>query len=464
MNSFKAKYFGSREFYVHAMTLALPMIIQNLITNFVSLLDNIMVGQVGTMQMSGVSIVNQFLFIFNITVFGAVSGAGIFGTQFFGKGDHEGHKHTMRFRLVMVSILIIVFMVVLRTFDEALIGLFLSKNDSREVIKATLSYGRDYLRIIIFSLIPFGIGQAYSSVVMECGETKIPMMGSLSAIGINLVLDYGLIFGKLGMPCLGVAGAAIATVVAKCIEALVVIIWAHTHKDKNKYIVGLYSSLHVPKALAKEILITGFPLIINEFLWSLGIGVIAQSYSVRGIEVVAARNISSTLINLCNVIFVQMGHCLGILVGMKLGEGDMEGAKDTNNKMIMLSLMLTLIILVITIPLGLIFPGIYNTEDSVKDLASFFIIISAIAMPIYSYTNTAYFALRSGGRTGITFLFDFGFSWIVMIPLAFILTHFTMLDIHIVYIIVTWSEFFKAVIGYFMVRSEIWVQNIVNDH
>ena len=462
MKNFKKKYIGDKAFYIYAMSLALPMIAQNLITNFVSMLDNIMVGQVGTLEMSGVSIINQFIFVFNITIFGAVSGAGIFGTQFFGKGDHEGHKFTMRFRLYLIVMLVVAFMVILKIFETPLIGLFLSDKDDPLVVKETLGYGISYLNVIIWSFIPFGIGQAYASAIMECGETKIPMMGSLAAIGINLVLDYGLIFGKLGLPKLGVAGAAYATVAAKCVEAFVMIFWAHTHKDKNRYLDGLYKSLHVPGRLAGEIFIKGCPLIINEFMWSLGMSVIAQSYSVRGIEVVAARNVSSTLTNLFNVVFVQMGHALGIVVGMKLGEGDMEGAKDYNNKMLMLSEILSTIIALIMIPVAFIFPTIYNTEKEVMDLSTYFILISAVAMPIWSYTNSAYFTLRSGGKTGITFLFDFGFSWLIMIPLAFVLTHFTGMDIHGVFAIVTFSELLKVVVGYFMVKSEIWVQNIVN--
>ena len=463
MKRFKEKYIGDRNFYRHALGLAIPMILQNLITNFVSMLDNIMVGQVGTMQMSGVSIVNQFIFVFNITIFGAVSGASIFGTQFYGKGDHEGHRYTMRFRILLTAIIIAIFAVAFRVFEQPLINLFLSEEDAPEVIAATLQYGKDYLRIIIWSLIPFGIGQVYSSIVREIGETKIPMLGSLAAIGINLILDYGLIFGKLGMPQMGVAGAAVATVIAKIIEALVVVIWAHTHKEKNKYIVGLYSSFYVPVSLARDMFLKGCPLLANEFLWSLGMSVVAQSYSVRGIDVVAARNIASTITNMFNVVFVQMGGCLGLMVGLKLGEGDLEGARDTDNKMIMLSEILTLVMTVLMFPTAVFFPEIYNTEPRVMELATYFIVISAIAMPIWAYTNAAYFTLRSGGKTGITFAFDFGFSWFLMIPLAFCLTHYSSMDIYAIYAIVTFSELIKVVIGYFMVKSDIWVVNIVGD-
>ena len=257
MDNFKKKYFGDRQFYSYAIGLALPMIIQNLITNFVSMLDNIMVGRVGTLQMSGVSIINQFMFVFNLTIFGALSGASIFGTQYYGKGDYEGQKYTMRFRLYLTLGLIVVFAAIFNIFEVPLISLFLSKEDSPATIAATLGFGQEYLHIMLFSMIPFGIGQAYSSISRECGETKIPMIGSIAAIGVNLVLDYGLIFGRLGMPNMGVAGAAVATLIAKSIEAAVVIIWVHTHSDRHKYVIGLYSSPYIPAALAKDIFLRG---------------------------------------------------------------------------------------------------------------------------------------------------------------------------------------------------------------
>lgn len=460
---FKQTYIGDRQFYSYVIALALPMIFQNLITNFVSMLDNVMVGQVGTAQMSAVSIVNQFMFVFNITVFGAVSGASIFGTQFYGKKDAKGQQYTVRFRLISSALLILCGALMFWFFGGTLISLFLAKDDDPALIEATLKYGVQYLRIMIIGLIPFGFGQAYSSVVRECGETKIPMIGSLAAIGINLVLDYGLIFGKLGMPCMGVKGAAIATVIAKIVEALVVILWTHLNPAKNPYIVGIYKSFYMPADLTKSIVIKGCPLLLNEFLWSFGMAFVAQIYSVRGIDVVAARNIAQTLTNLFNVVFVQLGGCIGIIVGAKLGANRLEEAVDWSKKLVFFSLIATVVTGLMAIPLAFVFPQIYETEDVIKLMARDFILIQATAMPIWSYTNATYFTLRSGGKTGITFLFDFGFTWIVMIPLAYVLTHFTKLDILSVIAIVTYSELLKAVVGYFLMKSGIWVNNMVNE-
>lgn len=461
MNTWKEKYIGTKDFYIYVLGIAVPMIIQNLITNFVSMLDNIMVGQVGTAQMSGVSIVNQFIFVFNLTIFGGISGAGIFGTQYFGKGDHEGQKYTVRFRLITAVIIMGIGFVILHFGGPTLISLFLSPEDPPEMVAATMGYGIDYMKIMLLTMLPFSIGQVYASVVRECGETKIPMYGSLAAIGVNLFLDYGLIFGHFGMPGLGVKGAAIATLIAKVIEALVVIVWAHTHPEKNRYCKGLYRGFSIPKELAVQITVKGMPLLVNEFLWSVGMSVIAQCYSVRGLEVVAARNIASTITNLFSVIYIQLGGSIGIIVGAKLGAGKLEDARDTDNKLIFFSLCSTLLVTLSLLPVARFFPQIYNTESTIKSLASYFICVQAFALPLFSFTNACYFTLRSGGKTGITFLFDFVFTWFLQIPLAFCLSRFTTMDIHVLLAVVTFSEVFKVMVGYFMIRSDIWINNLV---
>lgn len=460
--TWKEKYLGDKNFYRNVLRLVIPMILQAGITNFVSLLDNIMVGQIGTAQMSGVSIANQYVFIFNLTVFGAVSGPSIFGAQFFGKGDSEGQKYTFRFRLLISAVIILAGVLIFTAFDTQMISLFLSKDDAPELVRATLNYGKDYMGIIALSLIPFCIGQAYASVIRECGETQIPMIGSFAAVGVNLFLDYSLIFGKFGMPEMGVRGAALATVVAKIVEALVMILWAHTHHEKNRYIVGLFRNFHIPKDLMREMIRKGLPLLFNEFIWSAGMSLIAQCYSVRGLEVVAARNIASTLNNMFSVVFIQMGAGIGIIIGQILGSGRLKEARLTNYKLLFFTMIVSTVIGLCMLPIAAVFPSIYNTEASIRTLATYMIIIQALATPMWTYTNACYFILRSGGKTGITFLFDFVFTWAVMIPLALILTRLTPMDIHPLFFIVTFSEMLKVLVGYLMVKSDIWMNTIVD--
>ncbi len=458
---FKNKFIGDRDFYRHVLFLAVPMIIQNAITSFVSFLDNIMVGQIGTEQMSGVAIVNQLVFVFNIFIFGGVSGAGIFSTQYYGKGDYEGQKHAFRFKLYICAVIAGAALLLFGFLDTQLISLYLNDAGSVGDITLAMKYGREYLAVMIIGLAPFAIGQAYISTIRETGQTFVPMFAGIVAVVTNLALDYLLIFGALGLPALGVRGAAIATVIARFIEFFIVVVWTHSHKKENPYIAGAYSSPKIPWHTLKGILVKGSPLMFNEMLWATGIAVISQCYAARGLEVVAAQNISSTISNLFNIVYIQLGGCISIVVGQLLGAGKLEEARDSDNKMIFFSVCSCTAISLLMMVVGRFFPSIYNTEESIKSLARTFIVIAALAMPLCSFSHCAYFTLRSGGKTIVTFLFDSVYTWALVIPFAYFLANHTTLPIAVVFFLVQFTEIFKVTLGFFMVKSGVWLQNIV---
>lgn len=462
--NFKKKFIGDRNFYRYILLLALPMIAQNAITSFVSFLDNIMVGKIGTEQMSGVAIVNQLIFVFNITIFGAVSGAGIFGTQFYGKGDYKGQKYAFRYKMYATIIITTIAVLLFKFAGTQLINLYLAESQDVGDIELALKYGEEYLGIMTIGLIPFAIGQTYINSIRETGHTFIPMVAGVAAMLTNLVLDIVLIFGIEGyIPAMGVKGAAIATVISRFIEFFIVIVWTHTHTEKNQYIKGAYSGLRIPGNIFKDIFIKGTPLMINELLWAGGVAVIAQCYAVRGINVVAAQNISSTVTNLFNVVFVQLGSCIAIVVGQRLGAGLIDEARDAARKMIFFSVICCVGIAAIMIIVGRYFPNIYETEESIKELARTFIVISALIMPVSAFCHGCYFTLRSGGKTIITFIFDSVFMWGLVIPLATILAKHTTLGIAVVFLLVQCMEIIKSIIGFFMVKSGVWLNNIVDD-
>lgn len=460
----KKKFIGDKAFYRYLIFLAFPMIVQNGITSFVSFLDNIMVGQIGTEPMSGVAIVNQLFFVFNICIFGGVSGAGIFSAQFFGKGDFEGQKYTFRFKLYACLLITAIACVLFHFLDEPLISLYLNDEGSVGNTRLALSYGKEYLAIMILGLLPFAVSQTYVSTIRETGQTFVPMVSGIVAVITNLVLDYVLIFGAFGAPELGVAGAAIATVIARYTECLIVVVWAHRHLYKNPYLIGVYKGLRIPGSILADIFRKGLPLMFNEMLWAVGMAVIVQCYAVRGLEVVAAQNISSTISNLFNIVYLQLGNCISIVVGQKLGAGQLEEAKDADNKIIFFDVACCACISVIMILLGGLFPEIYKTEPGIKALAKNFIIISAMAMPLCAFSHCSYFTLRSGGKTIVTFLFDSVYTWVVMIPYAFVLSRFTTLSITMVFFLVSFTEIIKVIIGFFMIKSNVWLQNIVNSY
>ena len=458
---FKEKYIGSASFYKRYLRLALPMILQNAITNLVSFLDNIMVGQLGTEPMSGVAIVNQLIFVYNLAIFGAVSAASIFGAQYFGKGNHKGHMHSFRFKLyaslTMTAVTILLFI----TKGSTLISLYLTDTTGSGATETALQYGLEYLAIMMIGLIPFAINQSYATNIKETGQTMIPMIASFAAVGINAVLDYILIFGLGPIPKMGVVGAALATVIARYIEAVIVIVWAHTNRAKNRYLEGAYRGFGIPKAEFKAILIKGLPLMLNEVFWAAGMTTVTQCYSVRGLEVIAGLNIATTITNLFNIIYIQLGGCISIVVGQYLGAGKLKEAKDADNKMIVFSVFSCAIVAGVMLIFGGLFPQIYNTSEEIKALATSFIAVSAIIMPFCSFSHASYFTLRSGGKTMVTFLFDSVFTWVVVVPTSFLLARYTGLGIVSVYFLVQATEVIKVVIGYFMVKSDVWLVQMV---
>ena len=417
------KLIGSKDFYKQVLAISLPIMLQNGISNFVSRLDNIMVGRIGTEQMSGVSIVNQLIFIYYLCIFGAISGAGIFTAQFYGQKNMKGVRDTFRFKLIISLALTAIAAAILLLFENGLISLYLHDGSATGDLAATLRFGKDYLWIMVIGLVPFAVEQSYSSTLRETGETVVPMRASIIAVFVNLVLNYILIYGKLGLPALGVQGAAVATVISRFVQASIVISWAHRHLTKVPYMEGAYSHFSVPVSLVRKIAIMGAPLLLNEGLWAAGIATQMQCYSNRGLSVIAAMNINSTITNVFNIVFIALGDAVAIIVGQQLGSGEHEKARDTAYKIIAFSVSTCVVIGSILFFVGPFFPRIYNTSDEVKSLAGNFIRCAAVCMPLHGYLHSTYFTLRSGGKTIITFLFDSFFLWVAAVPLAYVLTH-----------------------------------------
>ncbi|MBQ6994735.1 MAG: MATE family efflux transporter [Lachnospiraceae bacterium] len=457
------KLVGTREFYKKVLFIAIPIILQNGITNFVGLLDNIMVGQVGTDQMSGVSIVNQLLFVFNLSIFGGISGAGIFTAQYYGKGSHEGVRQTFRFKMITCIFIAVIGLAVLIGFDEPLIDMFLHEGSATGNAEDTLRYGVDYLKVMLIGLVPFAINSAYTSTLRETGETVLPMKAGIAAVFVNLCLNYVLIFGHFGVPAMGVVGAAIATVISRYVECAIVIIWTHTHKERVPFIDGVYKSLYIPLPLVKQIIVKGMPLMINEFLWSVGMTLLTQCYSTRGLATVAALNISNTINNTFNVIYIALGSTVAIIVGQHLGANRMEDAKREDTQLIAFSVGSCFVVGAVLILIAPLFPQLYNTTDEVKEIAKNLIYVVAIMMPMNAFLHASYFTLRSGGKTVITFFFDSVFICCVSVPAAFVLAYYTNVPIITMFVMVQCIDLIKCVIGFVLVKKGVWLQNMVEE-
>jgi len=460
---FKAKFIGDRAFYQMALAIVIPVIVQNTVTNLVNLLDNVMVGYLGTTHMSGVAIANQLMFVFNISIFGALSGAGIYGAQFAGAKDWARFRETLRFRLLVSAAITALAIFILNLWPTELLSLYLEGEGNPGDSSAMLLYGLEYLKIMLWGLLPFALAQGYSSALREAGETVLPMRASVISVFVNLFFNYVLIFGKLGFPALGVKGAAFGTVFSRVAELLVVAIVVHRNLDRFPFINGLYRSVRIGKNLAKNIMIKGMPLFVNEFFWSAGMITITQILSTRGLAVVGALNITSTFTNLFGVFFFSIGTAVAIVIGQSLGAGDLELAKAQVWKLLFLSVMIASVLgVILAISAGWM-TQIYNTEIEVRDLATAFMRASAFYMPFQAIANCCYFAIRSGGLTLVTMAFDSVYIWVICVPYTYALVNFVSLGIEGIYPLSQLIHVLKAILGLIVVSTGYWARNLVGD-
>ncbi|MCQ2474210.1 MAG: MATE family efflux transporter [Saccharofermentans sp.] len=450
-----------RSYLKKLLFIAIPMMIQNGISNFVSLLDNLMIGRVGTTSLSGVAIANQLSFVFYLVIFGATAGVGIFTAQYKGNDDTEGIRHTFRFKIIFNTIIAAICTLILALCAPFLINLFLLGEGDPADAAETLRIGVDYMNVMLIGMLPIGITQAYAGTLRDLGSTKVPMFASLVAIFVNLIGNWLLIYGQFGLPAMGAVGAAIATVISRFVELGILIIYTGKHAKEFPFISGAFKSFMVPKDLVKKFFLKALPLMFNETLWSLGMTTVNQCYSYRSLDAVASTNIESTLWNLMGVAFLAMGEAVGIMMGHILGSGELEKAKKQAAGMRRFTVLCGVVFAVIMVGIAPFFPMLYNTTEYIRHLASNFILISAVMMPFCAYTHASYFIIRSGGNTLITVIFDSVYTWVLVVPLAYYLSRYTSFSVSWLIAIVRGLEVVKCLIAFFFVRSGIWIKNIV---
>lgn len=454
-----SKFIGDKAFYRKVMIIVLPIMLQNALTNLVSMVDNIMVGTLGTEQLSAVAIVNQLLFVFNLAVFGITAGVGIFTAQYYGKGDNDGIRSTVRLKFVLSIILLFAAILLFQFAGSFLIESYLHDGDQNMNLELAFAEGKRYLSIMLIGLIPFVISQVYGGTLREVEKTAFPMVASLIAVAVNLTLNYVFIF-SMG---LGVAGAAIATVISRFVECFAIIIFVAVNKNKSlPFMKGIYSNFVISSDLVKRVLPKALPLLANEFCWSLGIALLNYCYSLRGLDVVAATNITSTISNLFNVSTISFGTAISIIIGGLLGAGKIEEAKRTNIKLTFTSFVISIIFGIVLFFASDVFPQVYNTTPQVKELASTLIKCYVFYLPMSSLMNSFYFAMRSGGKTVITFLFDSVYMIFVSVPFTLIIAKLTSIHIIGVYALSLGIEIFKVVLGFILIIQGKWMQNIVD--
>mgnify|MGYP002559644460 CR=1 FL=1 len=435
-------------------TIAYPILISLLMENMIGLTDTAFLGRVGEVELGASALAGVYYMAIFMLGFGFSIGVQILIARRNGEGRLREIGPIFQQGLLFLLFFAAVMFFVSKSFTPLLLRRLI---DSDAVYTAAISYldWRIYGFFFSFAAVLF------RAFYVGTTNTRILTANSVVMVLTNVVLNYILIFGKFGAPEMGVEGAAIATVISRYVELAIVAGWAHSHKARNAFIVGAYRSMYIPGKLLKSITVKGMPLLANEFLWSSGMAVLNQCYSTCGLDVVPAMNICSTLFNLGSVVYLSMGNSVGIIMGQMLGAGHSEeDVRDTNRKLIAVSIASGVMFGGLMAAVSEAFPGIYNTTDAVRHLAAQLIWISAVMMPFGSYLNATYFTLRSGGQTFVTFLFDSCFMWVFCVPLAFCLSRFTNLPILPLYAICQATDFIKCVIGTVMLKQGKWIQNL----
>ena len=313
---------------------------------------------------------------------------------------------------------------------------------------------------MLWGMVPYAVTTVYASTLRETGRTAVPMIASWIAVGVNLTLNWVLIFGKLGAPALGARGAAAATVISRVAEMAVNVVWSHRHRRQVRFTEDMLEGFPMDRKLLGSIAVKSVPLMLNEGLWCLGTATLMQIYSTRGIQVMAALNIGYVLMDLFNAVAFSVGTSIGILVGQELGAGETEKAVDTDRKLLAMGVGIALVLSLAGWAASGLFPRFYNTTEPVRALAASLICVMSAVLPFDCFAHGCYFTMRSGGKTAVTFLFDSAFSWAVNVPAAYLLAHHTGLGIIPVYALSSFTVLMKCAIGAVLVRRRYWVNTL----
>lgn len=447
-------FIGDKAFYRHLIAVSLPLILQQLVTASVQIVDNVMVGRLGETAIGAVSVVNQLFFVVIITTFGVISGSTIYMAQYYGAKNQSKLNQTYRITLYAALLVAFIAFVIFSLADTFLIQIFTTN-------PVTIGLAEDYISIIRWGLFGFAISIAISSSLRVVGITKPLLWISVFTIVLNTILNALLIFGLFGFPELGVIGAAIATAIARFAEAALSL-W-YMWRRQNVFKWDWTRIFAVEFTLIKAIMIIGFPLLLNEIFWSVGQTTFLYAYSTRGDGALAAMNITNSISQITFVLFQALGTASAVFVGNKLGENELEEAQANAKRLVFAAGVVAGAVGLIQFMLSGLFTDFYSVTELTKSWAIFNIRVNALFVPLYTMNVTLFFIIRSGGDTKSTLLMDSGFMWLVAVPVALTLAFFTALPITLMFLIVQGTEFFKVLFSISRYNKKRWVKNLATE-
>jgi putative MATE family efflux protein len=447
-------FFSDKEYYQRLFKVGLPIALQQLFMSSLNMVGVVMLGQLGAVEVAAVGLANQIFFLLNLLLFGITTGFAMFTAQLWGKRDIPNIRKVLGLALTLGLAAALLFLVIAEFFPAQALSIY---STDAEVI----SLGSDYLRVIGFSFILFAISFCYSAVLRSTGDVQTPLFVTITALSLNTLLSYALIFGKLGFPALGVHGAGIAVLISRVVECIG-LLWLIYRRDSPA--AGKMKELFsYNSALARTVLKPVLPVVANEILWSTGITAYSVVYARIGTDSIAAMNIAGSIEQMAFVVFQGIGHATAILVGNRIGAGEEEQAFRYAARSEGLGVLSGIAIGSIILASKPLLLTLYNVSPTVIDYASHVMTIIGLLLWLRGANMILFIGiLRSGGDTRFAFLLDGLIIWVVGVPLAFAGAFLFQLPVYWVYLMVMSEEIAKWVLGMYRFFSRKWIHNLTH--
>lgn len=455
MSKFQIKsFFGDKLFYKEVTGIALPIMAQQFVTSFVNLIDNVMVGGIGQTALTSVTVANRYYMIASSIMFGLCGGAGIYIAQNYGAGKNDRCQKILNINLTIGFLIMSLFTSVLFINPQFTIHLF---SRTPEIVEM----GLDYISYAKYTYIPYGISITCMMAMRAIGLNKIQLKVGVLTVLTNTILNYILIYGKLGVPAMGVKGAALATMIARLLEMSIYLILLI--RQNHFYRLDLRGLIFLDIPLMKSMLAKAVPLTLNELFFSIGVSMVFKSYIRTSEDLVAAISVVDTVMNLAFIVFGGLSSAVAIFIGGKLGAGKLEEAKRDAKKIITFGVMVSVILGAALFFVAPYIHYLYILSDPAIHALEVLIRIKSCLMPIYVINVCTFFVLRAGGDTLSTMLIDSGFLWIGPVAVSTLLSLFTPIELVPLYIIIELLDVVKMFIAFWFLKRGHWVRNLAAD-
>ena len=446
--------FRDKNFLRKTVMIALPVAMQGMLNTVVNLVDNLMIGSLGSTAIASVGLANKVFFVFTLLVFGINSGSGVLAAQYWGNQDVKSIKKVLGLALSLAVTGSAAFMIPACANPRMLMRIFTTS-------EASIGMGAAYLAVAAFSYPCTAVTNTYVGMLRAVNRVKEPVVISCAAIVTNIVFNYILIFGKFGAPAMGVVGAALATLIARVVEMTLIL--CVVYLGRTPLAGGARDLFGWSRAFLRKFFVTALPVICNEFIWGLGTTIYSMAYGRMGDDAVAAITIATTIQDLVVVLFQGLSAATAVILGNEMGAGNLKRAETYGKNFFILQFLVTVVMAGVCVSLRWSFISLYQPgiSDGVAQSVSRCIIVFALFSPfrMFNYVNVVG-VLRSGGDTAMCLFIDTSGVWFIGIPLAFIGGLWLKQPIHIVYAMVTLEEVYKAVVGSVRYRQKKWLRNL----